>query len=146
MKTFFRAIALLATLLPALAAAQGPQVNIFTFEDASCAAWLKTSGNKLLRAQYEFWMRGFVSGHNYANPSRQVAIGKFPGGDALYQYLDKYCHDNANSSFIAGAIHLVNDLREPVAPVKPAPAKKEAAKAPATTKGEPAKPAVKETK
>ena len=122
---------MLAILLPAIAAAQGQQVNVFSFEDASCSAWLRSGGNKLLRAQYEFWMRGFVSGLNYANPSRQVAVGKFPGSNALYQYLDQYCRDNPNSSFIAGAIHLVEQLREPTAPAKAAPVKKEPTKAPA---------------
>ena len=128
MRAFRRIILLLVTLLPAIAAAQGQPVSIFSFEDASCNAWLKSGGNKLLRAQYEFWIRGFVSGHNYANPPRQVAVGKFPGSDALYQYLDQYCRDNPNSSFVAGAIHLVEQLRDPAAPAKPAPAKKEPAK------------------
>lgn len=129
MRVYCRIILVLVTLLPAVSAAQGHQVTVFSFEDASCNAWLKSSGNKLLRAQYEFWMRGFVSGHNFANPSLQVAAGKFPGSDALYQYLDQYCRDNPNSSFIAGAIHLVEQLREPAAPVKPVPVKKVPAKA-----------------
>ncbi|MEK7877316.1 MAG: hypothetical protein AAB325_14130 [Pseudomonadota bacterium] len=127
------AAALLAVSLPALGAAQGQQVNVFTFEDASCDAWTKSGSNKLLRAQYEFWVRGFASGHNYANPSRQVKIGAFPGSDALYQYLDQYCRDNPSLSFIGGAIRLVDELREPaapskLAPKKAAPAKKEPAK------------------
>lgn len=142
MRQFFRILLLLATLPPAIAVAQAQQVNIFSFEDASCTAWIKTGGNKLVRAQYEFWIRGFASGHNYANPSLQVAVGKLPGGDALHQYLDQYCRDNPNSSFIAGAIHLVGQLREPAAPVKPAPARKE----PAKTVPAPAKAAVKEAK
>jgi hypothetical protein len=123
MKALLGAAALLAISLPALGAAQGQQVNVFTFEDASCNAWTKSGGNKLLRAQYEFWVRGFVSGHNYANPSRQVKIGTFPGSDALYQYLDQYCRDNPSLSFVGGAIRLVDELREPAALVKPAPKK-----------------------
>ena len=129
MKALLRIIVLLTALLPAIAAAQGQQVNIFSFADSSCNAWLKTSGNKLVRAQYEFWMRGFVSGHNFANQSRQVAVGNFPAGDMMYLYLDDYCRDNPNSSYITGAIHLVEQLREPTAPAKPAPTKKEPPKA-----------------
>lgn len=128
MKALLGAAALLALSLPVLAATQGPQINVFTFEDASCNAWSKSGSNMLLRAQYEFWVRGFVSGHNYANPSRQVKIGVFPGSDALYQYLDEYCRDNPTLSFIGGAIRLVDELREPVAPSKPAPAKRAPAK------------------
>ncbi len=128
MKALLGAAALLALSLPAPGAAQGQQVNIFTFEDASCNAWTKSGSNKLLRAQYEFWVRGFVSGHNYANVSRQVKIGVFPGSDALYQYLDQYCRDNPSLSFVGGAIRLVEDLREPAAPSKPAPKKAAPAK------------------
>ena len=140
MKALLGAATLFAMLLPAHAAAQGQQVNVFTFEDASCKAWAKSSGNKLLRAQYEFWVRGFVSGHNYANPARQVKIGAYPGSDELYQYLDQYCHDNPTLSFIGGAIRLVEELREPVATPKKAPTK------PAAVKPEPARPASKESK
>jgi hypothetical protein len=143
MKAFLQSAMLVLLLLPALllvvslparAAAQGRQVEIFSFADASCATWMKSSGNKGLRAQYEFWVRGFVSGYNYGNPALQVKIGVFPGGDALYAYLDQYCRDNSTLSFVGGAIKLVQELREPVAaskqaPAKPAPAMKEPPKA-----------------
>ena len=133
MKALLEAAVLLVMSLPALAADQGRQVDIFAFEDASCAAWMKSSGNKALRAQYEFWVRGFVSGHNFGNRALQVKIGAFPGSDVLYQYLDQYCLDNPTLSFVGGAIKLVEELREPVAalrraPAKPPPAKKEPAR------------------
>ena len=120
--------ALLAVLLPAIAQAQRQEVNVFAFEDASCNAWSKSGANKLLRAQYEFWVRGFVSGHNFASPARQVKIGAFPGSDALYEYLDRYCRDNPTLSFVGGAIKLVEELREPVAATSKAPATPTAAK------------------
>ena len=128
-KTVLRSTLVLAALLPAVASAQGHQVNVFWFEDASCTAWSKSSGNKALRAQYEFWIRGFVSGHNYANPSRQVKVGEFPGSDALHQYLDQYCRDNPKLSFVGGAIQLVEQLLEAAAPARPLPPKKEPGKA-----------------
>ena len=129
MKTFPGIAILLAMLLPAIAQARGQQVNIFSFDDASCSAWSKTAGNKLVRAQYEFWIRGFVSGHNYANPAQQIKVGGLPGSNGLYQFLDQYCRENPSSSFVSGAIMLVEQLRERVAPVRPAPGKKEPAKA-----------------
>jgi hypothetical protein len=128
-KTVLGSTLMLAALLPAIASAQGQQVNIFWFEDASCAAWVKSSGNKALRAQYEFWIRGFVSGHNYARPSHQVKVGEFPGSEALHQYLDQYCRDNPKTSFVGGAIQLVEQLLEPAATARPLPAKKEPVKA-----------------
>lgn len=127
-RAFLGTTALLAMILPAMAVAQGQQVNIFWFEDASCNAWFKSGDNKLLRLQYDSWVRGFVSGHNYANPSQQVKIGQFPGSDELYRYLDQYCRDNPKSSFVGGAIQLVEQLSEPGTAPKKAPAKKEPAK------------------
>jgi hypothetical protein len=135
MKALLGAATLLTVLLPASAQAQGQQVNMFWGEDASCSAWAKSAGNKAIRAQYEFWVRGFVSGHNYGNPALQVKVGALPGSDALYQYLDQYCRNNPTLSFVGGAIHLVEELREPVAPLKRAPAKQ------VPTKKEPAKAA-----
>jgi len=136
MKALLGAAALLAISLPVHAAAQGQrQINIFWGnEDASCNAWMKSAGNTAIRAYYDFWMRGFVSGHNYGNPALQVKDGALPGSDALSRYLDEYCRDNPTLSFTGGAIRLVDELREPVAPSKkapsrPAPAKKEPAKA-----------------
>lgn len=139
-RAFLGTTALLGVLLPATANAQEHQINMFWGEDASCAAWMKSASNKLIRAQYDFWVRGFASGHNYANPSQQVKVGQFLGSDELYRYLDQYCRDNPKSSFIGGAIQLVEQLSEPAvapkkAPIKPAPAKKEPAKpAPASAK------------
>ena len=67
----------LTALAPAAATAQQQQVNIFfPFDNASCATWGKYAGNRAIRQQYEFWILGFVSGHNYANPTRQVQIGR----------------------------------------------------------------------
>jgi hypothetical protein len=120
---FVRVSALLACLLPAMAFAQKQQVNIFWFDDASCNAWSKSATNKALRMQYESWVRGFVSGHNYANPSRQVKIGKLPGSAQLNQFLDAYCKDHPTQSFVGGAIALVQELRETVPATKKAGAK-----------------------
>ncbi len=122
-KTFFGSILLLAALLPAAAHAQQRQVNVFWFEDATCAAWTKTAGNKLVRLQYEFWVRGFASGHNYANPSRQVRVGTLATGDGLYAFLDQYCLENPESSFVGGVIRLVEQVREAAAPARKGPAK-----------------------
>jgi hypothetical protein len=121
--------AALAAAMPAPPAAAQQQINILLFEDSTCAAWSKTAGNKLLRAQYEFWIRGFVSGHNYANRARQVPTGKLPGGDQLYAYLDQYCLDNPNSSFVGAAFRLVEQYREATPPA----VKKDAPKAPAAS-------------
>lgn len=123
--------AVLFALGPAAVLAQQQQVNIFfPFDNASCATWGKYAGNRAIRQQYEFWILGFVSGHNYANPARQVPTGKLPVSDQLYAYLDEYCHDNPNSSVVGGAFRLIEQFRETTPAAKPSaqPAKKEALK------------------
>ena len=123
-----KAISIIAAMtlatLPAIAAQSAPPINVvFTAENASCAAWTKSANNRLVRAQYEFWARGFVSGHNYANPARQVQVGTFPAGDELYQHFDQYCRDHPQQSFVGGVMQLVAQLRDTAAPKKTAPGK-----------------------
>ena len=133
MRKYFSTAALTCMLLAPQAVPAQQQVNIFfPFENASCATWGKYAGNKAVRQQYEFWVLGFVSGHNFANQARQVPTGKLPVSDQLYAYLDEYCHDNPNSSVVGGAFRLIEQFRENIAAQKPQssppPAKKEATK------------------
>ncbi len=129
--SFFMSVALAAA--PVLAADREPQINIiFSAENATCAAWTSSAGNKLVRQQYEIWARGFASGHNYATPLRQVKVGAFPSGDEFNQYFDQYCRDYPQQSFVAGAIHLVEQLAATSSSAKPVPPKK--APAPVSTK------------
>lgn len=135
MKTIYAMTALISLALPAIAAEPAQPINIiFSADNATCAAWMKSAGNKLVRAQYEFWARGFTSGYNYANPARQVAVGAFPGGEDLYRYFDQFCKDNPQQTFVGGAIQLIEQLHE-AAPGKTAPARKPpASKAPVPAK------------
>lgn len=134
MKAITTIAALLLAAAPAVAAQPAPPINIiFSADNASCAAWTKAAGNKLVRQQYEMWARGFVSGHNYANPAQQVKVGAFPSGEDFYQYFDHYCRDNPQHTFVAAAIQLVEQLAAPAPVAKPAPTRKQPAKAPAST-------------
>ena len=120
-----------AALTPGTAAAQ-QQINIFfPFDSAACATWSKYAGNNAVRQQYEFWILGMVSGHNYASPARQVPTGKLPTGEALYAQLDDYCKENPGSSVVGGAFRLIEQLREniPATKARPIPAKADAPKA-----------------
>ncbi len=133
MKAIYILAGLVFAAAPALAADREPQINIiFSAENATCTAWSKSAGNKLVRQQYEIWARGFASGYNYATPARQVKVGAFPSGDDLYQYFDQYCRDHPQQSFVAGTIQLVEQLADAAAaPAKAAPARKPSVPAPA---------------
>ena len=134
MKAIYILAGLVFAAASALAADREPQINIiFSAENATCTAWSKSAGNKLVRQQYEIWARGFASGYNYATPARQVKVGAFPSGDDLYQYFDQYCRDHPQQSFVAGTIQLVEQLADAAAaPAKAAPARKPSVPAPAT--------------
>ena len=133
MKAIYILAGLVFAAAPALAADREPQINIiFSAENATCTAWSKSAGNKLVRQQYEIWARGFASGYNYATPARQVKVGAFPSGDDLYQYFDQYCRDHPQQSFVAGTIQLVEQLADAAAaPAKAAPVRKPSVPAPA---------------
>ena len=133
MKAIYILAGLVFAAAPALAAGREPQINIiFSAENATCTAWSKSAGNKLVRQQYEIWARGFASGYNYATPTRQVKVGAFPSGDDLYHYFDQYCRDHPQQSFVAGTIQLVEQLADAAAaPAKAAPARKPSVPAPA---------------
>ena len=107
--------ALLGGLLGGLAlpAAAQPkqQINMFAFEDSSCKKWTESRGDQYKRAFYEVWIRGFMSGHNYANPRQQVPTGGLPRDDGLHRFLDDYCKLNPANSVFDAAIWLATDLR-----------------------------------
>ncbi len=68
-------------------------LSVLGLEDMSCAAWKKNADPEL-REPYIQWVRGFLSGHNYANQSHQVsAVSR----DTVTMYVDRYCaeHDHA---------------------------------------------------
>ena len=130
MRAFLAALFFALAGLQAVQAAETREVHVFTFDDSSCGLWMKSSQNNLIRALYVSWIQGFVSGHNYATPERQVKTGKLPAGEALSRYLDAYCKDNPSLSFVGAALALVQDLREPVAPSKAPAAKDTPAKKP----------------
>jgi hypothetical protein len=104
---------LVCCLQAANAFAQGPpDVNVFSFADTSCAEWVHSKNNKLSRAIYGAWFRGFVSGYNFGNSANQVALDKMLDEAALALYIDNYCRDNPKLPFIGAAIPLVQEIRE----------------------------------
>jgi hypothetical protein len=57
----------LAALLATNAGAAVP-LKILGFDDMSCRAWSASKDDVEQRALYVAWVRGVLSGHNYANP------------------------------------------------------------------------------
>jgi len=77
---------LLASMLagPGVAA----PLNLLGFDDLSCTAWSKSKGDPDQRAAYVVWMRGVLTGHNYALPGQQVAS---ISSGTIENYVNQYC-------------------------------------------------------
>lgn len=94
-----------------------PPVSIFSYDDTSCGAWIKSANVEWARAQYLSWFRGFISGYNFGNPENQVQLERMPNADTLYLFVDKYCRENPLNPFVSAAFKLVEQLRDQ--PAKP---------------------------
>ena len=77
--------------------------NILGFDDMSCAAWNQSKGDADQRAAYVVWVRGFLSGHNYALPKQQVST---ISSGTIENHINRYCTSNPNGTFSDGAMRL----------------------------------------
>ncbi len=93
-------------------AQEPPDVTVFTFGDTSCLAWTKSRTDDALRAQFQAWFRGFVSGYNFGNSANQVPSGKMPNPADIALYVDKYCLDNPKLAFVGAVGPLIQEIRE----------------------------------
>ena len=86
----------LATLLLCAAfsfgTATAAPLNMLGLPDMSCPAWLKSKDDPDQRASYIVWLRGFLSGHNYALQGQQVAS---ISSGTIEMYVNRYCSKNA---------------------------------------------------
>jgi hypothetical protein len=96
--TVLVASVLMTTWLEAQSGPKSPAVQIFSYEDTSCGAWMSSANNPPVRAQYYSWFRGFVSGYNWGNPNNQV-LRHMPDLATLSLYVDKYCREQPLQSF-----------------------------------------------
>ena len=91
-------LAALALGLSLLGNAHGaaPAVKLLGFEDMSCQAWKQSQNDPDQRAQYVVWMRGLLTGHNYARPSQQVST---ISSGTIEQFVTRYCNEHSQDGF-----------------------------------------------
>lgn len=107
------ALALLLAALSAVNAAAVP-VKMLGFDDMSCQAWKKSKEDTEQRTLYVFWIRGLLSGHNYANQSQQVSV---ISSATVALYVDRYCADKPQGQFSDAALRLSDQLSGRNAPI-----------------------------
>ena len=76
----------------------------------ACGTWAKSAQEPFTRAQYLWWIRGFVSGYNFGNPSNQIEIARMPNQETVALYVGKFCREKPLALFIGAAFELVKDL------------------------------------
>jgi hypothetical protein len=86
-------------------------VAIHGFDKMSCDDWLSSDGNDDARAQYIAWIRGIVTGYNFANPDEQVALGRMPSDFYLSLFVSSYCRNHKSTSIAGAAFQLIAEKR-----------------------------------
>lgn len=86
---------LLASSGLVLAQSAPPTSKVLGLSDMSCAAWVKTRNDSELRQPYLDWARGFLSGHNYAQPGSPVAV---VSNGTIGVFVDRHCAEKPTSS------------------------------------------------
>lgn len=85
--------------------AQAAPLNILGVEDLSCVAWVKSKESPDQRALYVVWMRGVLTGHNYALQSQQVSS---ISSGTIESYVNGYCAKNPNG-LVSDAVFRLSD-------------------------------------
>lgn len=93
---------LVAALLAAPVVSAAP-LKVLGLADMSCTAWKKTKSDPELREPYVQWVRGFLSGHNYAHPSAQVAE---VSDGTVAVFVDRYCAEHAAATVAEAAMRM----------------------------------------
>lgn len=89
--------------------------NILGFDDMSCTAWNQSKADPDQRAAYVVWIRGFLTGHNYALPKQQVSA---ISSGTIENHINRYCTSNPTGQFSDGAMRLSDQFSGRNQPVR----------------------------
>lgn len=78
-------------------------VKIVGFEDMSCRVWVKSRDDAEQRKAYLAWIRGVLTGHNYANQSQQVSA---MSSGTVENFIDRYCVEKPLGEFSDAALRM----------------------------------------
>ena len=93
---------LLIGLLAPISQPSAASLKILDMDDMSCAGWKKRTDPEL-REPYVQWVRGFLSGHNYANQSKQVSEVSV---STVATFVDRYCAEHASATVAEAAMRM----------------------------------------
>lgn len=93
---------LLLAVLVATNAIAAP-IKTVGFDDMSCRAWAKSKDDGEQRKIYLAWIRGVLTGHNYANQSQQVSS---ISTGTVENFIDRYCVEKPAGEFSEAALRM----------------------------------------
>ena len=88
-------------VLPVYAAAL--PVKVLGVEDMSCEAWKKSSKDEDERKLLLMWIRGVLTGHNYANQSQQVSA---VSNGTVENFVDRFCVEKPGAELSEAAFRM----------------------------------------
>lgn len=106
-------VLLFASLIATGTALAAP-VKIVGFDDMSCRAWVKSKDDGEQRSIYLAWLRGVLSGHNYANQSQQVSS---MSSATVENFVDRYCVEKPLGDFSDAALRMSDKFSGRNAPI-----------------------------
>ena len=78
-------------------------VKTVGFDDMSCRAWVKSKDDVEQRKTYLAWIRGVLTGHNYANQGQQVSS---ISSGTVENFVDRYCVEKPLGEFSDAALRM----------------------------------------
>ena len=77
--------------------AMAGELNVLGFDDMSCSAWSKSKDDPDLRKNYVAWVRGVLTGDNYASGTVELNV-------------NRYCSKNPNGLFSDAALRMSDEF------------------------------------
>ena len=73
------------------------------FDDMSCAVWSQSKADEDQRTLYIAWIRGLLTGHNYANQSQQISV---LSNGTVENFVDRFCVEKPKGDFGEAALRM----------------------------------------
>src|SRR5574344_1582642 len=95
-----------SALLCSFAASAAP-LKVIGFDDMSCRAWISSKDDAEERKVYVAWIRGVLTGHNYANQRQQVSV---ISNRTVKNFVNRYCREKPQGDFGDAALRLSDNF------------------------------------
>lgn len=97
---------LASALLCSFTASAAP-LKVVGFDDMSCRAWISSKDDAEQRKLYVAWIRGVLTGHNYANQRQQVSA---ISSSTVENFVNRYCREKPQGDFGDAALRLSDNF------------------------------------